>query len=177
MEKEMVILGHLRQYLSSNCFHFLRIINLLLVAKGALQDNILLAGGVDDLKGAVLKEVLDGGGDGLVGGNVLLVANLGGELVGELSVDLGGGSAEDGGRESLDGELGLEDVAGSTNGGAAESDGRSRDGAESTGGGGARDSTKRHHLDGFGGVVDGVYLVVSLRCGKEELLSRTKAEK
>lgn len=132
---------------SKSCWGF----NLLLVAKGALQDNVLLAGGIDKLKGAVLKEILDGGGNGLVGGNVLLIANLGGELLGELRVDLGGGSAEDGSREGLLGELSPENVAGSADGGAAEGDGGSRDGAESTGRSGARDSTKRHHLDGFGG--------------------------
>lgn len=147
----MVILGYTGQRLVLDGTHGRKGFNLLLVAKGALQDNILLAGGVDDLKGAVLKEVLDGGGNGLVGGNVLLIANLGRELVGELSVNLGGGSAEDSGRESLLGELSPQDVAGSAEGGAAESDGRSRDDAEGAGSGGARDSTKRHHFDGCGG--------------------------
>jgi len=84
--------------------------NSLLVAKGALQHNLLLSGDIDKLPRAVVEEVLDAGRGGLVLLDALLKLDLAGELGRELLVELilGVGHAADRCGKGSDGLLGTE---------------------------------------------------------------------
>lgn len=69
--------------------------NLLLVSKRPGQDNLFLSGGVLDLKGTVLEEILDAGWHGLVLLDILLELNLVGQLGGELLIRLASRRSEE----------------------------------------------------------------------------------
>lgn len=89
MEKVTVILRVCELVL--HCETGLMSVYVLLVAKLPGEDNLLLASNILDLEGAVLDEVLDAGGQGLVLLDVVLILDLACELGGKLLVGLTGG--------------------------------------------------------------------------------------
>lgn len=134
--------------------------HVLLVAKVTLQLDDLLAGGVNQLEGAVVEEVLDAGGLLLAGLHVFLDLELALELGRKLLVGLAIGSpSEDGGGEGGAGRSqgaegrGLDESAGAGNGRLAEGETghgagrRSREGAD---GEHCECGEKREDSGGFG---------------------------